>query len=34
VTVAFFRRHLAGEAAMDPYLTGDRVPAGWSTRSR
>lgn len=28
MTVAFFRRHLAGDAAMDPWLTGAMVGAG------
>lgn len=34
VAVAFFRRHLGGEARVEPWLTGDQVPAGLSTRSR
>jgi hypothetical protein len=34
LAVAFFRRHLRGEAAMDPYLTGDRVPTGLTVRRR
>jgi pimeloyl-ACP methyl ester carboxylesterase len=31
--VAFVRRHLAGETALDAWLVGDRVPAGVAVRS-
>jgi len=30
---AFFERHLEADAALDPWLTGDRVPAGVTTRT-
>jgi pimeloyl-ACP methyl ester carboxylesterase len=30
---AFFERHLTGDAGLDPWLTGDRVPAGVTTRT-
>lgn len=34
LAVAFFRRHLRADAAMDGYLTGAMVPGGITTRSR
>lgn len=34
LAVAFFRRHLRGEGATDPYLVGAMVPSGVSVRSR
>lgn len=34
IAVAFFRRHLGGETALEPYLTGASVPAGVRVRSR
>lgn len=34
LSVAFLRRHLAGETAMDAWLTGSSVPAGATVRRR
>ncbi|HJK89691.1 MAG TPA: hypothetical protein RMH85_01310 [Polyangiaceae bacterium LLY-WYZ-15_(1-7)] len=34
IGVAFFRRHLAGETAMEQWLTGGSVPGGVDVRSR